>query len=262
MISKPLGIRVADVEADGDFDTHDDQAELGELLGDVSECLAAFQADLEARGVADRVLTFVWSEFGRRPEENGSGTDHGAGGLAWVQGDRARAGVHSEYPEPQRARRARQPAGDDRLPARLLEPARAVPRHRRERGDPATPGPSGAWRWSRDSRAAADDGEPRRPAHRGGRGRARVAHRALPHRVCPTGRVRFNVRNFGEDGHDLAVRNRRDRVLGHLPELRPDETARLTVRLRRPGRYVVFCSLEGHEAKGMRATLRVKKRRR
>jgi uncharacterized protein (DUF1501 family) len=99
MISKPLGIRVADVHADGDFDTHDNQAELTELLGDVSECLAAFQADLEARGVAHRTLTFVWSEFGRRPEENESGTDHGAGGLAWVQGDRALAGVHSEYPD-------------------------------------------------------------------------------------------------------------------------------------------------------------------
>jgi uncharacterized protein (DUF1501 family) len=99
MISKPLGIRVADVQADGDFDTHDNQIELTTLLADVSECLAAFQADLEARGVSQRVLTFVWSEFGRRPEENDSGTDHGAGGLAWIQGDRALPGVHSEYPD-------------------------------------------------------------------------------------------------------------------------------------------------------------------
>jgi len=99
MISKPLGIRVADVVADGDFDTHDNQAELGGLLIEVSECLSAFQADLEARGLSDRTLTRVWSEFGRRPEENGSGTDHGAGGLAWVMGDRARPGVHSDYPD-------------------------------------------------------------------------------------------------------------------------------------------------------------------
>jgi uncharacterized protein (DUF1501 family) len=98
MISKPLGIRVADVHADGDFDTHDNQAELTDLLANVSECLSAFQADLEARGVAHRTLTFVWSEFGRRPEENESGTDHGAGGLAWVQGDRALGGIHSQYP--------------------------------------------------------------------------------------------------------------------------------------------------------------------
>jgi uncharacterized protein (DUF1501 family) len=99
MISKPLGIRVASIEADADFDTHDNQSELTDLLGEVSECLAAFQADLEARGLSDRVLTLVWSEFGRRPEENDSGTDHGAGGLAWVQGDRALGGVHSDYPD-------------------------------------------------------------------------------------------------------------------------------------------------------------------
>jgi uncharacterized protein (DUF1501 family) len=99
LISKPLGIRVAHVEADGDFDTHDNQSELTTILADVSQCLAAFQADLEARGVADRTLTFVWSEFGRRPEENESGTDHGAGGVAWVQGNRALAGVHSDYPD-------------------------------------------------------------------------------------------------------------------------------------------------------------------
>ena len=99
LISKPLGIRVAHVEADGDFDTHDNQSDLTGILADVSQSLAAFQADLEARGIADRTLTFVWSEFGRRPEENDSGTDHGAGGIAWVQGNRALAGVHSDYPD-------------------------------------------------------------------------------------------------------------------------------------------------------------------
>ena len=46
-----------------------------------SESLLAFQRDLESRGLADRVLMLVWSEFGRRAEENGSdGTDHGAAG--------------------------------------------------------------------------------------------------------------------------------------------------------------------------------------
>jgi uncharacterized protein (DUF1501 family) len=66
----------------------------------VSGALAAFQADLEARGVADRVLTLVWSEFGRRPEQNDSGgTDHGAGGIAWVQGTRVTSGVLTDYPD-------------------------------------------------------------------------------------------------------------------------------------------------------------------
>jgi len=101
LIALPLGVRVATVEAPGNFDTHDNQPkELGDGLSEGSQGLAAFQADLEARGIADRVLTFVWSEFGRRPESNDSqGTDHGAGGVAWVQGTRARAGIVSDYPD-------------------------------------------------------------------------------------------------------------------------------------------------------------------
>jgi len=100
LIAQPLGIRAVTVEAPGDFDTHDDQRNsLNLALPAVSQALAAFQADLEARGVADRVLTFVWSEFGRRPRDNDTGTDHGAGGLAWVQGTKARSGLLSEYPD-------------------------------------------------------------------------------------------------------------------------------------------------------------------
>jgi hypothetical protein len=77
----------------------------------------------------------------------------------------------------------------------------------------------------------------------------------------PTGRVKLNVRNFGEDGHDLSVRTRGGKVLKSLPELDPGDTGTLRVRLRKPGRYVVFCSLAGHEARGMRAVLRVKPKR-
>jgi uncharacterized protein (DUF1501 family) len=100
LLAQPLGIRVATVDADGAFDTHEGQAAtLDRDLGAVGEALAAFQADLEARGVAQRVLTFVWSEFGRRPMANKSGgTDHGAGGVAWVQGPRALGGILTEYP--------------------------------------------------------------------------------------------------------------------------------------------------------------------
>jgi hypothetical protein len=72
----------------------------------------------------------------------------------------------------------------------------------------------------------------------------------------PVGPVKLNARNFGEDGHDLAVRTRAGKLLGTLGELRPGETGTLRVRLRKPGRYVVFCTLTGHEAKGMRARLR------
>ena len=100
LVAQPLGVRLAAVDADGQFDTHDDQPrELADSLRTVSQALSAFQADLEARGVADRVLTLVWSEFGRRPQGNeSSGTDHGAGGVAWVQGTHATSGILTEYP--------------------------------------------------------------------------------------------------------------------------------------------------------------------
>ncbi len=84
---------------------------------------------------------------------------------------------------------------------------------------------------------------------------------ALYRPSVPVGLVRFNVRNFGEDGHDLAVRNSRGRLRGRMPEIRAGTTGSLTVRLRRPGRFVVFCSLAGHEELGMRAVLRARPRR-
>jgi uncharacterized protein (DUF1501 family) len=101
LISQPLGLRVATVTAPGEYDTHDNQArDLTNALGELSRGLSAFQADLEARGIADRVLTFVWSEFGRRPKSNRSGgTDHGAGGIAWVQGTRAVSGILTDFPD-------------------------------------------------------------------------------------------------------------------------------------------------------------------
>jgi uncharacterized protein (DUF1501 family) len=100
LVAQPLGVRVGAVDADAQFDTHDTQPEvLARELGRVSEALSAFQADLEARGQAHRVLTFVWTEFGRRVQPNATrGTDHGAGGLGWVQGPRAAPGILSDYP--------------------------------------------------------------------------------------------------------------------------------------------------------------------
>ena len=100
MLGAGFGTRVAAVSQGGGYDTHDDQpGKHAELLKDLGDSLAAFQADLTARGLSRRVLTLVWSEFGRRPEDNDSnGTDHGAGGLALVVGDRANGGIRSEFP--------------------------------------------------------------------------------------------------------------------------------------------------------------------
>ncbi len=99
MLAAGLPITCASISAPGAFDTHDNQAESFDLdLQLAADTLASFQADLEARGIADRVLTLVWSEFGRRPEENDSGTDHGAAGHAFVLGTRARGQMIGEFP--------------------------------------------------------------------------------------------------------------------------------------------------------------------
>ena len=99
MLASGLPIRCAAISAPGAFDTHDNQGDT--FAGDLklaADSLAAFQADLEARGLADRVITLVWSEFGRRPEENDSGTDHGAAGTAFVLGKPVRGQMIGEFP--------------------------------------------------------------------------------------------------------------------------------------------------------------------
>ena len=61
-------MRVVTIRAAGGYDTHADQADdLEGGLRETCEGLLAFQRDLEARGLADRVLVEMWSEFGRRP---------------------------------------------------------------------------------------------------------------------------------------------------------------------------------------------------
>ena len=89
-------------------------------LKTTADSLLAFQRDLEARGLADRVLVQVWSEFGRRGEENGSdGTDHGAAGAGFLIGTRARGQMIGEFPGLAEPRRGRQPARHRRTSAAI-----------------------------------------------------------------------------------------------------------------------------------------------
>jgi uncharacterized protein (DUF1501 family) len=69
------------------FDTHDDQNRVQPtLLGGLSAALGAFDAALTELGVADRVVTFTQSDFGRTLTSNGDGTDHGWGAHQLVMG--------------------------------------------------------------------------------------------------------------------------------------------------------------------------------
>jgi uncharacterized protein (DUF1501 family) len=81
------------------FDTHANQLGVhATLWNDVSQAIEAFFADLREHHAADHVLMLLFTEFGRRVRDNGSGTDHGAGGAAFVLGDTVKGGQYGEYP--------------------------------------------------------------------------------------------------------------------------------------------------------------------
>ena len=95
-----LPVRVVTINAAGGYDTHSGETEdLAQYLTETCEGILAFQRDLEKRGLQDRVMIEMWSEFGRRPQENGSGgTDHGAAGCAFVIGSQAEGTMVGEFP--------------------------------------------------------------------------------------------------------------------------------------------------------------------
>ena len=83
----------------GSFDTHASQApQHAKLWDEVSGAVSSFFEDLWAHNAADDVMMLVFSEFGRRCRDNGSGTDHGSGGVAFAIGDGLEGGQYSEYP--------------------------------------------------------------------------------------------------------------------------------------------------------------------
>lgn len=100
MLAAGLPLRAVALSAPGEYDTHSaEPAALTAGLQLTSDSLLAFQRDLEARGLADRVLVHVWSEFGRRAQENGSqGTDHGAAGAGFLLGSGVAGQMLGEFP--------------------------------------------------------------------------------------------------------------------------------------------------------------------
>jgi uncharacterized protein (DUF1501 family) len=81
------------------FDTHATQAANHmKLWKDVSYNVDAFMDDLREHNASDNVTLFMFSEFGRRIADNGSGTDHGAAGIAFAIGEQVKGGIYGEYP--------------------------------------------------------------------------------------------------------------------------------------------------------------------
>ncbi|HEX4149651.1 MAG TPA: DUF1501 domain-containing protein, partial [Pirellulales bacterium] len=99
VIAGDLGTRVIFV-SQGGYDTHATQTDQhAALLSELSEALTAFQNDLEHLQVAEKVVTLVFSEFGRRVDENAShGTDHGAASCSFLVGAQVQGGLIGESP--------------------------------------------------------------------------------------------------------------------------------------------------------------------
>ncbi len=99
IINGRLGVKVLYASQDG-YDTHADQLEThAERLDNLAASLAAFQKDLRAQGLADQVVVMVFSEFGRRVDENASaGTDHGAASNLFLVGSKVKGGLVGQYP--------------------------------------------------------------------------------------------------------------------------------------------------------------------
>jgi uncharacterized protein (DUF1501 family) len=100
MLAAGLPLHCVALTAPGEYDTHaDEPTALTQGLQLTSDSILAFQRDLEARGLANRVLVHIWSEFGRRAAENGdSGTDHGAAGVGFLLGTRVAGKMVGEFP--------------------------------------------------------------------------------------------------------------------------------------------------------------------
>jgi len=95
-----LGTRVLYATAPyNSFDTHAGElANHTRLWNETSNAIADFYDDLKEHNGSENVVLLVFTEFGRRVHDNGSGTDHGAGGHAFVVGDAVKGGLYGEYP--------------------------------------------------------------------------------------------------------------------------------------------------------------------
>lgn len=83
----------------GGYDTHATQLAVHpKLLTELTTAIMDFFQDLRDHNASEEVVMLVFSEFGRRIKDNGSGTDHGSGGGAFLIGDRIQGGLYGQYP--------------------------------------------------------------------------------------------------------------------------------------------------------------------
>ena len=101
LISAGMPTRLYYVTYQGNsFDTHVQQADLhSRLLMYTADAVRGFVEDVKRIGRGDDVAMMIFTEFGRRVEENGSlGTDHGTATPMFVIGKGVKGGLHSRHP--------------------------------------------------------------------------------------------------------------------------------------------------------------------
>ena len=83
----------------GPFDTHFNQPPMHQKLWtDVSNAVSDFFDDLKEHDAGENLIMVMFTEFGRRVKDNGTGTDHGAAGGAFVIGNNVKGGMYGTYP--------------------------------------------------------------------------------------------------------------------------------------------------------------------
>ena len=99
LISGGVAIPVIKV-SHGGFDTHANQRNLHDrLLQQLAEAMDAFRRAMQQAGCWEQVLVMTYSEFGRRPAENGSrGTDHGTAAPHFIMGGKVKGGLYGRQP--------------------------------------------------------------------------------------------------------------------------------------------------------------------
>ena len=83
----------------GSFDTHSGELPThAQLWDDVAGAVGSLMDDLKEHGREDDAAVLIFSEFGRRIRDNGTGSDHGSGGVAFLIGGSVNGGLYGEYP--------------------------------------------------------------------------------------------------------------------------------------------------------------------
>ena len=99
LIKGNLGTRIYYTAHSG-YDTHDRQiSELSRQLQQLDQSVYAFYKDLKENNLINDVTLVIFSEFGRRVKDNGSGTDHGKAAPMFVIGGNTRGNILGNNPD-------------------------------------------------------------------------------------------------------------------------------------------------------------------